>query len=383
MVRNAATVALETSAPNERIDAAGDQDVVDQGDQHRHRVLGLEPDRHVGRDHQQAEDDRDHRRAGDLLAEGGPDRGRVEAVVALLEPERVLEQRADLRGLLRRDLAPGSGRRSRRSRGSRSPGSWPRRRHRCRRRRAPRGSPRPIAGSASAAWIRVPDSKSMPRLSRLVAKAIAPIARITPETEKNHFEAPVKSKFHLRPSPLAPRKLGERRTRERPRTPSTAWVKRTAVNSETIVPMPSVNAKPFTPALAEHEQDEGRDQGDHVRVDDRRDALAVALGDRREHRAARPDLLLYSLEDDDVGVGGDADRQDQARDSRQRQRDRDQLDQGEEEDRVDEQPEPGDDAQEAVVGDQEQQDEREPGEPRLQPLVERLLAERRRDRGSG
>ena len=45
-------------------------------------------------------------------------------------------------------------------------------------------------------------------------------------------------------------------------------------------------------------------------------------------------------------------------DPRQRQRDRDQLDQGEEEDRVDDQPEPGDHAEEAVVEDQEEEHDR-------------------------
>ena len=35
-----------------------------------------------------------------------------------------------------------------------------------------------------------------------------------------------------------------------PSCPSTACVNRTAVNSETSVPTPSVNAKPFTPAVA-------------------------------------------------------------------------------------------------------------------------------------
>ena len=86
-------------------------------------------------------------------------------------------------------------------------------------------------GSERATSIRVPDSKSMPRLSCLVANAIAPIARITPEIEKNHFEAPVKSNFHCRPSPLAPRKAGERTNLARPSTASTAWVKSTAVAS--------------------------------------------------------------------------------------------------------------------------------------------------------
>ena len=38
--------------------------------------------------------------------------------------------------------------------------------------------------------------------------------------------------------------------RERPIVPSTACVASTAVNSETSVPMPSVKAKPLTPAVA-------------------------------------------------------------------------------------------------------------------------------------
>ena len=61
----------------------------------------------------------------------------------------------------------------------------------------------------------------------------------------------------------------------------------TAVNSETIVPMPSVKREALDAGGGEPEEDERRDQGDHVRVDDRRDALAVALGDRRQHRSAR------------------------------------------------------------------------------------------------
>ena len=107
-----------------------------------------------------------------------------------------------------------------------------------------------LAGWASAASIRVPDSKSIPRLSCLVAKAIAPIARITPEIEKKYFEAPVKSNFHCRPSPLAPRNDGERMRFERPSSPMIACVNSTAVNRETMVPMPSVKAKPLTPAVA-------------------------------------------------------------------------------------------------------------------------------------
>ena len=48
----------------------------------------------------------------------------------------------------------------------------------------------------------------------------------------------------------APSAAGCAMIRERPSVPSTAWVSSTAVKSETSVPMPSVNAKPLTPAVA-------------------------------------------------------------------------------------------------------------------------------------
>ncbi len=108
----------------------------------------------------------------------------------------------------------------------------------------------------------------------------------------------------------------------------------------------------------EDEQDERGEQGDDVRVDDRRDALAVALADRRQRRAPEAQLLLYSLEDDDVRVGRDADREDQPRDARQGQRDRDDLDHRQVEEGVDREPERGDEAEEAVVDEQEEHDER-------------------------
>ena len=91
----------------------------------------------------------------------------------------------------------------------------------------------------------------MPKLSCLVASESAPIARITPEIEKNQLLAPMKSKCQRRAARAAP---SDRRRAEqlgRGRTcPSNAWVKTTAVNSETIVPTPSVKAKPLTPAVA-------------------------------------------------------------------------------------------------------------------------------------
>ena len=92
------------------------------------------------------------------------------------------------------------------------------------------------------------------------------------------------------------------------------------------------------------------------------------------------DLFLDPLEDDDVRVRRDADREDQSRDAREGQRDRDQLDQRQEEQCVDEQAERRDEAEEAVVEEQEQDHQRQAGEAGEDRAVQRLLAERRRDR---
>ena len=205
--------------------------------------------------------------------------------------------------------------------------------------RAPCGPRRRVAGFASAAWIRLPDSKSMPRLSCLVANAIAPIARITPESEKNYFEAPVKSNFQRRPSPLAPsagRRVQDLRAAEQPEDrlgeEHGGEQRDDRADAER-------EREALDPRGRQPEEDERGQQRDHVGVDDRRDALAVALGDRGQHRSPGAHLLLDPLEDDDVRVGGDADRQHQAGDTRQRHRDRQQLDQREVEERVDEQAE--------------------------------------------
>ena len=168
MVRNAATVALETSLPVSAVDAAGDQDVVDERDQHRDRVLGLEADRDVGRDHQQAEDDRDHARfARSARRTSGRSIGCRQPASPPSSPNASSSSGPTVGGLVGRDLAPGSGRRWRRTRDSSvswilavsTPSIPPSM-------SASRTSSTE-AGSASATWIRVPDSKSMPRLSCL------------------------------------------------------------------------------------------------------------------------------------------------------------------------------------------------------------------------
>ena len=83
-----------------------------------------------------------------------------------------------------------------------------------------------------------------------MASASAPITRIVPESEKNQRLAPMKSKCQRIRWRVAPSTLGERSSRVRLMLSSSAWVKTTAVSSETIVPTPSVKAKPLTPAVA-------------------------------------------------------------------------------------------------------------------------------------
>ena len=88
----------------------------------------------------------------------------------------------------------------------------------------------------------------MPNLIPMPAIASAPTTRIRPEAEKNHFDFPTKSNFQPSRS-RAPMAKRDPMIRVRAIAPRIAEVASTAVNSETIVPMPSVNAKPFTPAV--------------------------------------------------------------------------------------------------------------------------------------
>ncbi|GBD46583.1 hypothetical protein HRbin41_01411 [bacterium HR41] len=98
--------------------------------------------------------------------------------------------------------------------------------------------------------MRVPASKSIPKLMPSVEIAIAPAAMITPDIEKKSFERPMKSNRQAtwrRPIPSAD---GRASSRERASVPSTAEVASTAVNSEVSVPSSRVKAKPLTPAVA-------------------------------------------------------------------------------------------------------------------------------------
>ena len=224
----------------------------------------------------------------------------------------------------------------------------------------------------------------MPKFRPLPPIASAPISRITPESEKNHLDAPMKSKVQPLPSPSAPSAAGWVTSFERPIAPSAAWVASTAVNSETSVADAEREREALDFRGRQREQDERGHERDDVRVDDRREAAFVAGRDPRDHRSAAADLLLDALEDHDVRVRRDADREDQAGDARQRQRDRDQLDQREEVDAVDRpgrRPRSG-----RGCGRRRRGTGRRRGSRRGsgdQALVERLFAERRRDLRAG
>ena len=185
----------------EGVDARRDQQVVHQRDEHRDRVLPLEAQRDVGADDDQRRDDRDDRRLGDGLAERRADRLRLVGLggrrtrwsSARLTPRDLVGR--SRRSEIWKPLAPSS---------LSSVTRWISASSKPAPLRARRG-PGPRRRSAtSAALIRVPDSKSMPKFRPLPPIASAPISRITPENEKNHFDAPMKSKRQRRFASPAP-----------------------------------------------------------------------------------------------------------------------------------------------------------------------------------
>ena len=162
MVRSAATVDVVTSRPSEGVDAADDQDVVHQRDQHRHGELPLEAQRDVDRDDDQRGDDRDRspswppsrRSSGRSTRRSGCRRARTRRSSASLTPStssgpaprRDLDDvLAELRVVDRLDLRVAE---ARAARARRAPG-------------------RPSPPRSSGAVIRVPPSKSMPKLMPL------------------------------------------------------------------------------------------------------------------------------------------------------------------------------------------------------------------------
>ena len=129
----------------------------------------------------------------------------------------------------------------------------------------------------------------------------------------------------------------------------------------------------------DREEDERGDDRDDVRVDDRVEALAVAARDGGAHRFARSHLFLDALEDDDVRVCRDTDREDEAGKAGQRERHPEEEHRAVEEHPVDPETDDRDDAEEAVEEEQEERDREEAADAGDERLVERVLAERRRD----
>ncbi len=107
-------------------------------------------------------------------------------------------------------------------------------------------------GTGVANVICVPPLKSMPRLSPFVASEAALTTRITPEIANQSTRRRMKSMCrNLSPCvPCAPMKLGFANQRKPASSPSIARVAATAVSSESTVPIRSMSAKPFTPAVA-------------------------------------------------------------------------------------------------------------------------------------
>ena len=132
----------------------------------------------------------------------------------------------------------------------------------------------------------------------------------------------------------------------------------------------------------DQEQHERGDRRDDVRVENRVEALRVTGRDRGSHGPPAAHFFLDAFEHDDVRVGRDADRQDQPGEARQCERHVEQQDRRVVEERVDREPDDGDEAEEAVQQEQEERDDDEADRGRVPRLGQRLLAERRRDVGA-
>src|SRR5215831_1311993 len=128
------------------------------------------------------------------------------------------------------------------------------------------------------------------------------------------------------------------------------------------------------------EEEEGRDDRGHVRVDDRPEGAGEPLVDGGAHRLPEPELLADALEDQHVAVDRHADREDQPGDPREGQRRAEVGHPPQHQHDVHEQGEDGVDARKAVVDEHEEGDADEAEQGGEDPRVDRVLAERRADR---
>ena len=360
---------------DEGVDARHDEDVVHQRDQHRHGELPLEAQRDVDRDDHQRGDDRDQtpswRRSGRSSGRSTRRSGcRLKpnlSLSALLTSLDVRRRRAPRSRSGRRCL-PRSGLLS----------VWIFASAEAQRRERVADLRRRVAACCSGAVMRVPPLEVDAEVDAVAGDR----QRADRAGSARHGEEPLRL-AHVVEAELV---LAARRRRAPPcgcgsgacRAASSriACVASTAVNSDTMTPRPRVNAKPLTPAVARMKR---MNATRNVTMFASMIAVRPFCSPRRwpaETDLPGAHLLLDALEDDDVRVRRDAEREDQARDARQRQRDRDELDERVEVERVDAQRDRGDHAEHAVEDDQEERDDDEAGDARLEALVERLLAER-------
>ena len=363
--------------PGERVDRDRQPHVVDHREQRRQRELVLEPERQVEDDHREAEQDRVDRVPDDLLAEHRPDR--VEAH-ELVVHQAVLLVEGGAQGLHLRRLE--------RLGGDLEP--------------VDRAAVDLLGGGLDLGAL---DVEALEHGAHAVLRGGALEAHLG-------SRAALEVEAQVEPvDPDVDRAEGQRDERDRhPQLPVPDPVE---LPLDLALPEAQVAVVAQEPRLGEHV--EGRARGDHggeqrqehadeeregealdagggeqeedrrgrqrddVGVDDRGDALLVAGEDRGARRLAAARLLPHPFEDDHVGVGCDADREDDSCDAGQGQRDRHQHRDRVEQDRVDDQGPRRDDAEEAVVRDQEQHHQDEAGDAGDQALAQGLLAEGRRD----
>ena len=130
---------------------------------------------------------------------------------------------------------------------------------------------------------------------------------------------------------------------------------------------------------ADRVKHDAREHDGDVRVEDRHPRSTEAGADLLRHARALLTLLAHPLEDEDVGIDGHADREGQPREPRQSERRLHQRHRPDEQDHVQDQADDRDQPRESVVDEHEDRHDQHRDLDRQQPLVDRVLAERRAD----
>ena len=212
----------------------------------------------------------------------------------------------------------------------------------------------------------------MPKFSSFVDSAIEPI-RITPDMAKNQRLLPMKSKCPFQMAVARAQHRGAAQQLGAPHRAEDRLREQHRGEQRDQCPDTEGESESLHSRRREHEQDEGRDQRDDVRVDDRRDAALVSVAiAESEERPARSSSLIRSKMTMFESAAIPIVRIRPAMPGCER--DGYQLDQPVEEDAVRDQREARDHAQQAVEAHQEDQDEPEADGAGQQALAQRLLA---------